>query len=151
MQIRDSFGVKSILRLHDYPETRSLAAPIAAKISAAARRHATTPERLARFIADLTKSHAEQDYAVERLREAGPYAIPPLVQALAEPGLGADEHALLVQNMGRLDRSAVPPLLAVLDGAAAKPHVAADAAEAIGLIADPRSIPALTIPGGHPR
>ena len=38
-----------------------------------------------------------------------------LVEALEPPGLTPEDRALLVRNMGRLDRSAVPPLLAVLD------------------------------------
>ncbi len=144
MQIRDRFGYGSILRLHDYPETRSLAGPMATKMSAAARRHATKPERIARFIADLAGSRQEQDYAVERLREAGPFAIPALVAELEKPGISPEDRSLVVGNMGRLDRSTVPALLAVVDGAGAKPQIAADAVDAIGHIGDPRSIPALT-------
>ena len=80
--IRDRYGIGSILRLADDPSTRRFAEPLTAKLAAAAQRHAIEPERLARFVADLTGSPAEQDYAVARLREAGPYAIPALVQAL---------------------------------------------------------------------
>ncbi len=48
------------------------------------------------------------------------------------------------QNMGRLDRSAVPALLAVLD--APDPQLAAAAATALGAIGDSRAIPYLTYP-----
>ncbi len=150
MKIRDRYGVRSILRLQDYPETRALAEPLATKLGEATRRHATRPDRIARFIGDLTKSREEQDYAVERLRDAGPYAVPALLQEVSKSPLDAEVHALLVRNMGRLDRSAVPALIAALDPAAvaARPGTAADAAETIGRIGDPRAIPALTALGG---
>ena len=47
--------------------------------------------------------------------EAGPYAVPFLVEALDRAGISADERPLLARNMGSLDRTAVPALLAVLD------------------------------------
>ena len=49
-----------------------------------------------------------------------------------------------MRNIGRLDRSAVPPLLAVLDSGDA--GLAADAATALGHIGDPRAVPFLTYP-----
>ena len=57
----------------------------------------------------LTRTREEQDYAVERLREAGPYAIPPLVKALDRPGLaperpGADRPATWAGSTGRRSR-----------------------------------------------
>jgi hypothetical protein len=144
MEIRDKYGARSILRLQDHPATRALAEPIAGMLARATRRHATKAERIARFIAALTKSREEQDYAVERLREAGPYAVPELVREISKPSLSAEARGLIVRNMGRLDRSAVPPLIATLDALAAKPRLAADAAEVLGRIGDPRAIPPLT-------
>lgn len=142
--IRDRFGARSILRLQDDPSTRALAEPLAAMLAQATRRHSTRPERLARFIADLTKSREEQDYAVERLREAGPFAVPPLVKELERPGLAPADRAVLAGNLGRLDGSAAPALIAVLDAASEKPRLAADAAAALARIGDPRAVPALT-------
>ena len=43
-----------------------------------------------------------------RLRQAGPYAVPYVVQALASPALTADQRAVLVRNSGRFERSVVP-------------------------------------------
>ena len=141
--VRDRYGAKSILRLQDHPATRALAAPLAGMLAEATRRTATNPERLGRFIADLSKSREEQDYAVERLREAGPFAVPALVKELRRPSLAAEARAQVVANMGRLDRSATPALIAVLD-AADQPRLVADAAEVLGRIGDPRAIAALT-------
>jgi len=148
MQIRDRYGVGSILRLQDYPETRALAAPLAGKLGEATRRHATSPDRINRFIADLGKTREEQDYAVERLREAGPFAVPALLGLLDNASLGPEDHAQVVRNMGRLDLSAVPALIAALD--APKPRLAADTAEVLGLIGDPRAVPALTALAADP-
>jgi CheY-like chemotaxis protein len=144
VEIRDRFGIGSILRLTDDPATRRFAEPITGKLADAAQRYATQPDRLARFIASLTGTPAEQDFAVARLREAGPHAVPPLVEALKRAGITPDEHALLVHNIGRLDSSAVPPLLAVLDSGDA--GLGTDSATALGHIGDPRAVPFLTYP-----
>src|SRR5262245_24985078 len=115
LQIRDRYGIGSILRLEDAPETRGHAEALAAMVNAATKRNATQPERIGRFVDALTKSNEEQAYAVERLREAGPDAVPALLKAIDRPNISREDRALLVYNMGRLDRSAVPPLLAALE------------------------------------
>jgi hypothetical protein len=140
--IRNRYGAGSILRLADDAATRPFAQPLVELLVNAARKYATAPERIARLIGDLTKSRPEQDYAVSHLREAGPYAIPFLVKALSRPELSAGDRRLLVQNIGRLDHSAVPALTAVLDSPSAA--LAADSATALGLIGDKTAIPDLT-------
>ena len=149
IEVRDRYGAGSILRLQDHPATRAMAEPLATMLAAATRRTATNPERIARFIADLSKSRAEQEYAVERLREAGSFAVPPLVRELGRPSLSAEGRAQIVANMGRLDRSAAPALIAVLD-ASDQPRLAADAAEVLGTIGDPRAVVPLTALAANP-
>jgi HEAT repeat protein len=142
LSIRDRYGAGSIMRLGDYPQTRRLEESITATLAQAVQRNATRPDRINRFIAALTKTNAEQDYAVQQLRQAGPYAIPFLVHAIQEPALSHDERSTILRNMGRLDRSTVPPLIAALDSPSAT--VAAGAATVLGAIGDPRAIPHLT-------
>jgi hypothetical protein len=144
IELRDRYGAGSFLRLADDPSTRKYAEPLADKLAAAQRRFATQPERLARYVAALTGTPEERDHAVARLREAGPYAVPALVQALDRPGITPEERSLLVDGLGRLDRSAVPALIATLDCPDAR--VAADAATALGRIGDARAVPFLTYP-----
>jgi HEAT repeat protein len=144
IMIRNQYGPGSILRLIDDPTTRPYARPFADALAAASRRYATQPERIARLIGELTGTPDEQDYAVRHLREAGPYAIPPLVDALTRPGLSAQKRDLLVRNMGRLDATVTPALTAVLDSP--DPEIAAAAATALGSIGDQRAVPFLTIP-----
>lgn len=139
--IRDRYGVRSILRLEDDPATRPLGRPIVEMLNAAVRRNATDPERIARFIDALTKTHHEQDYAIERLRESGPYAVPALIQTLQRPALGVEQRSMIVHNMGRLDRSAVPPLIASLDSGNSKLIV--DLVEILGQIGDRRALTGL--------
>jgi hypothetical protein len=148
VQIRERFGVGSVLRLADDPATLKYAEPLSTMLAEAARRYATQPERIDRLVAGLTGTPHEQDYALAGLREAGPEAIPALVKALDRPGTTAEEHSLLVRNMGRLDRSAVPPLLACLDSGKASLQISA--ASAVGQIGDPRAIPFLIYPASAP-
>ena len=115
VEIRDKYGAGSILRLADDPATSKYAQPLAERLMAAVRRYAAQPERIGQAVAALTGTKEEQSYAVTQLREAGPYAVPALVEALQHPELTPEKRALLVHNMGQLDRSAVPALLAVLD------------------------------------
>src|SRR5262249_5354274 len=142
LQIRDRYGIGSILRLDDAPETRGHAQALALMVAAATKRNATQPERIEQFIGALTKSTEEQAYAVERLREAGPYAVPPLLKALDRPNQSNEDRALIAYNMGNLDRSATPALIPALESTDAR--LVADVADALGHIADARAIPYLT-------
>ncbi len=128
--IRDRYGSGSFLRLDDDPATRPFLKPLVDALAAASHRYATHPDRIARAIAELTGSPEEQDYAVRRLREAGPYAVPPLVEALRKPGLSPEDREHLIRNMGRLEPSTVPALAAALDGP--EPAAASAAATALG-------------------
>jgi hypothetical protein len=149
LAVRDRFGEGSFLRILDDPATRPFAQPLVEALAAAARRAAARPDRIAQLVADLTRSPEEQDYAVRRLRESGPYAVPSLVEALRRPGLSAEERRLLIANIGRLDRSAVPPLAAVLESP--EPDLAAAAATALGRIGAPEALPFLMVPAASPQ
>jgi HEAT repeat protein len=142
--IRDRFGSGSFLRLADHPATARYAKPLIDRLNVAARRHATRPDRLERFVAALAGSPDEQDYAVARLQEAGAEAVPFVIKAIEKGEPGSESRDKIVRNMGRLDSSAVPALVAVLDSP--DPALAADAATAMGQIGDPRAVPFLTFP-----
>lgn len=144
VEIRNRHGIGSILRLADNPATARFAEPISRMMADASQRYATQPERLAGFVAGLTGTPSEQDFGVARLKEAGPLAVPAILEALKRPGIRPEERVLLVRSLGRLDSSAVPPLLAVLDSG--DTSLSADAAMALGHIGDPRAVPFLTYP-----
>ncbi len=140
--LRDEYGQASFLRLLDAPETRPFAQPVLDRLAKASRQFATRPDRLQAAITALPRTREERSYAVERLREAGAYAVPALVQELGRPALPPDQRTAIVDGLGSLDASAVPPLIAALESP--DPAVAASAAEALGAIGDRRAIPALT-------
>lgn len=144
LQIRDRYGSGPILRLADYPETRAAAGPLLKRFNDAAARQARDPERLAKAVAALTKTSEEQRYALDQLRRAGPYAVPAVLEELSKPGLAARDRGLIVQNLARLDHSATPALVAALD--APDETVAADIADVLGRLGDPRAIPFLLYP-----
>jgi hypothetical protein len=148
ISIRNRYGPGSILRLNDDAATRPFAQPMVEAMVAAARKYATRPERIAQFVSELTKTPEEQDYAVRHLREAGPDVIPFLIEALASPDLATSDRKLIIHNMGRLDRSVIPPLAAVLD--CPDPTLAADAATVLGMIGSKEAIPFLTFPAASP-
>lgn len=142
LEVRDTYGTGTILRLSDYPETRPFARPMADRLAGASVRTATDPSRMDRFIAGLSKTREEQEYAIERLREAGPYAVPPLIRTLTQAGLDADARTPIAENLGKLDGRAVPALIASLDSP--DPKLVGDVARALGRIGDARAIPELT-------
>jgi hypothetical protein len=142
LSIRDQYGVESILRLQDYPQTAPQALPLLNRLAEASRGEVAEPSRLRRYVAALAASPEEQDFAVERLREARAAAVPPLLQALADKGLAPAARARLIAGLGRLERTAVPPLLAALD--APDESVSSAAAEALGRLGDRRAVPDLT-------
>ena len=141
LEIRDRYGVGSILRLEDDPRTAPRVAELLVRINDAAARAARDPARIDRGIALLGGSPVEQGQGLIRLREAGPYAVPALLEAVGSAEPGSPERALLVGNLGRLDRRVVPPLIAALESPDAT--MAADVASVLGRIGDPRALPAL--------
>ena len=142
--IRNRYGPASFLQLMDAPDTRPYAKQLIDALVAASRRYAIQPERIARFISELSGTPEEQAYAVRHLREAGPYVIPPLVHALAQPGLPAHDRELLIRGIGQLDSSVIPALAAALESPDSL--IAAAAATALGLIGDREAVPFLTYP-----
>jgi hypothetical protein len=148
LEIRDRYGVGSVLRLDDDAATRDLAAPLLARFNAAAQRQARDPGRLRRFVAALSGTAEEQQYAVEQLRRAGAHAVPPIVDALSRPEVAPADRARIVQNLARLGDPVLPSLVAVLDSE--DETLAADAADALGRLGDRRAIPFLSYHAGRP-
>ena len=141
LEIRDRYGVGSILRLEDDPRTAPRVAELLVRVNDAAAREARDPARINRGIELLGGSPVEQGQGLIRLREAGPYAVPALLEAIGSAEPGSAERSLLVGNLGRLDRRAVPPLIAALESPDAA--LAADVASVLGRLGDPRAVPAL--------
>ncbi|WP_169973073.1 HEAT repeat domain-containing protein [Tautonia rosea] len=141
IELRDRFGIGSILKLQDDPRTANQVVEILTRLNAAVRRNAQREDRIRRYVGLLTGSPLQQSEALTRLGESGPYAVPVLLEAIDAQPVDSPDRALLVANMGRLQRRAVPALIAGLD--APNPQLAADVASALGRIGDRRALPFL--------
>ncbi len=141
LAIRDRYGIRSMLRLADFPATKAQAQTLIARMTEAARRNTGNPERLAQAVDSIPKSREEQSQALELLREAGPFAVPVLVDALRQPGRSSEERNMLAESLGMLDASAVAPLVALLDTKDGATLI--DTIHALGRIGDKRAIPGL--------
>ena len=139
LEIRDRFGLGSILRLQDDPRTISYVPQLLDLLKAASQRQIQRPDRIQRAVTLLSGTPLQQDLAIRLLNESGPYAVPILIDAIEQHATGTPERALLVGNLGRLDRKVVPALIAALDSPDSA--LAADAASALGRIGDRRRPP----------
>jgi hypothetical protein len=148
LDIRDRFGEASILRLQDIPQTRKVAVRLLGRLADAERRAATAPGRLEATIASLEKSPEERAFAQQRLREAGPYAVPALTQALSDKDLSESNRQILRDTLQTLDDRAVPPMAAAV--LAAGPQAEA-MANALGTIRDARAMAALVALESNPK
>ena len=143
IKIRDAYGYGSMLRLQDYPSTRESAGVIVEMVIAATKRVVSDPARVKAAIGLLTGSAPEQKIGVERLEQVGADAVPPILEALKAADSKPEDHALILKNLGRLDLSAAPALIPVLE--AKDEALAADIAGCLGRIGEPRAVPWLTI------
>lgn len=103
--------------------------------------HSDRDAEIARLIAIVTGERVlwqVREQAAERLIALGEPAVLPLIQALTQGPVGLGRE-LLIRALGRLqDWPAVEPLVAALREK--NPHVRQEAATALGLIGDPRSV-----------
>ena len=148
LAVRDRYGIGSILRLQDDPQTRPAVEPLLRRIEAGIKARATDPARTDSAIALLTRSPQEQTVGVDRLRAAGPYAVPELIRRLGDPALDPADRALILSNMSRLDTETVPPLIAALDSP--DPGLVKDVADLLGRLRDRRAIPRLATLAARP-
>ncbi len=146
LDLRDQYGDGSVLRLADDASTRPFANRLIKRMAEARRKDVTRPERIASAVSALSKSREERNLAVERLRDAGPYAVPPLLKAASDPATTPEARDAIVGGLGSLDAVAIAPLVAALDG----PPVAVVSAIALGRLGDPSAIPPLTAVASSP-
>jgi hypothetical protein len=150
LEVRDEYGLGSVLRLEDVKPTAGLGRLVLDRINEAARRSLRDPERLRRLAGLLAASADERVLGIEGLRGSGPYAVAPVLEVLGQPGLTPEQRDAVGTALGELDRRALPALVALLD--APDPGIAGVGARALGRLGDPRAIPFLvaTRAGGTP-
>ena len=148
LQIEQEQGISAFLDLLAVPQLRKDARPLLERVTALLKKRQGDPERIRRFIANLSASPEERAYAINELRRSGPLAVPFLIQAL-HGNRDATYHATILSAMFQLGADIVPPVLAALDMEDATVRV-----ELIDLLrrrADKAAIPYLWYLGGSPR
>ena len=119
------------------PELGDLAAELLKRAEAAVRRRATDPERIRKMIGYLSRGAAYREYALRQLRAAGADAVPHLIAHLRALTDGR-ERSDVVAVMRRLDRRAVPPLIAALESN--DPRLVRDVGLILSRIGDRRAL-----------
>src|SRR5262249_55563461 len=114
LQIEQEEGMSPFLELLNIPELREDGQRLLEQVTAVVKKHRGDPERLRKFIKNLSASSEERDYALGELRKAGPLAVPFLLETLQRSDSPL-ERATILSAMVSLDASIVPPVLAALD------------------------------------
>jgi len=125
LRLYDTDGLSAILKLQNLPFLRSVTAKVGDKdvpigeilvdrVTKAVHKRVGDPGRLAFFVGNLNKSNEERAYAIAQLRQAGPLAVPFMVNVLRDGSQKAN-HKAVVNAFLQMDQSIVPPLLAALD------------------------------------
>lgn len=133
--IYDEEGITEFLRLSNIPELRKVKVKegdkevpvpdvIIDKLNKMVNKRLEDPDRLKFFVGNLALSRRpeEREYAVGQLRMAGPRAVPFMVEALLDRAR-SDEHQGIFRALVRMNRDAMPPLLAAFDSKS--PHLQA--------------------------
>jgi hypothetical protein len=114
LQIEQEQGLSAFLELLTIPELRDDGKKLVEQVTEVVKKRRGDPERIRRFVKNLSASPEERAYALNELKKAGPMAVPHLVDALRASD-SALEHGIILTAMMELEASIVPPVLAALD------------------------------------
>jgi hypothetical protein len=95
-------------------EGRQLAEQAIEKINAAIKRELGDPQRIARYIRNLSASPEERSYAITELQRSGALAIPQIIATLRQE-TDPYQQALILNVLPILPADTVAPILAALD------------------------------------
>ncbi len=123
-----------------------LAAQALARLEAARRAQATDPTRIRANIRSLSGNQLQRRNATERLRAAGPYSAPLLLETLVDQER-VREHPYISQAIVEIGQPLVAPLSAALPHL--DPVTAGQVGQALGQIGDPAALPAIQLVLGH--
>ncbi len=117
-------GVATFLRLRNVPQWSAdakvnaegcqLAEQVVEQANAALKRELGDPQRIARYVANLSGTPEERAYAIQELQRSGAAVMPQLVATLRGSQDSAQRAAILT-TLPRLPEATVAPLLAALD------------------------------------
>lgn len=111
--IAEDEGMSAYLRLLTIPQLRKDAAVLIEQVSAAQKKFLGDPQRIAKYVKNLTASPEERSYAIKELQRSGAAAVPHLIAALI--AANPEERITILSALSRLHKSSLPPLYAALD------------------------------------
>lgn len=127
LALRDKYGTSVFISLTNVEGLSPEADQLLKRLTDAVSAKTNDPQYVTRLLPKLEGTARQKEEALTELRALGPYAVPPLLQALELEGVN---RATLTQNLIRLGDAAVPPLLGALTSPS--PIVRAVAAEVLG-------------------
>ncbi len=121
--LEEQFGIGAFLDLNRVPrwstndavdqEAKKNVQNLINRVTAAVRTLRSDPERIQRFIRNLTATPEERDYALIELRKSGSSAMPFLIGSLVNAEIA--ERRAIQRALAFLDQETIPALLASFD------------------------------------
>ncbi|WP_417850116.1 HEAT repeat domain-containing protein [Thalassoglobus sp.] len=127
MRLRDKFGTSTFLSLTNVDGLDPEASELLKMLTTAVANKTNDPAYASSLLPKLMGSARERDEALTELRALGPYAVPPMLQAIESGSISRD---VLILNLTRLGDEAVPPIIGALTSPSEKIRTAA--AEVLG-------------------
>lgn len=148
LKLEETEGMSTFLRLLTIPETRKDAGPIIERVSAVVKKVRSDPERIKKFVKNLSATEEERAYALTELRKSGAIVIPYLVEYLRDEK-EHEAHVPILSGLIALNRDTVPPLLAALD--VPEPHIRAELIDVLRERREKSAIPDLYYYAASPK
>jgi CheY-like chemotaxis protein len=114
LDIEAKEGLTGILQLQTIPALRKESGPLLDRVSQVLQKSLANPDRIRKFIRNLTATPEERAFAIDELRRSHGMAIPFFIEVLRDTNDPAI-HASLFSAMLKLGKDTVPVLLAGLD------------------------------------
>lgn len=127
--LRNQFGTAPFLSFTNVEGLNPEASQLLQKLQAAIQAERNDPAYVSQLLPKLAGTARERSQALTELRSLGPYAVPPMLQAIENGSIGRD---VLIFNLARLGDEAVPPLVGALQSPSTKVRNAAT--EVLGVI-----------------
>ncbi|MFN4257955.1 MAG: hypothetical protein ACK4RK_01560 [Gemmataceae bacterium] len=128
LQIEEKEGMSSFLRLRNIPkwyddpkkdkeekQVREQVENLINRVAEVLEKKLTDPDRINKFINNLSATPEERVFAIRELRRSGAAAMPHIINRLLESKGNAPVQAAILTTLPRLYKNTVPPLLAALD------------------------------------
>jgi CheY-like chemotaxis protein len=116
LQIEEEDGIATFLGSLSIPELRADAKPLVERVTRVVTAHRSNPERLRKFVKNLSApTPEERAYALDQLRASGAAAVPFMIAGLRSSPTNSSPHQDIVAALVQLRDNAVPPLLAALE------------------------------------